>query len=101
MQIIRTVIWVLLAVALAVFSYNNWEPVEVRIWEGVLLVTKKPVLVIVSFLAGFLPLWLMLRGTRWQLRRRIAALETAVHNAVRPNAPPQDDTPPDHPDKPA
>ena len=44
--------------------------------------TNVPALVIVSFLAGLVPTWLILRGTRWQLRRRINSLETAVRSSV-------------------
>ena len=56
MQLIRTIVWVLLAVALLLFSINNWQPVEVKIWEGLVLETRLPALVIVSFLAGLLPM---------------------------------------------
>ena len=59
MQIIRTVIWVLLLVALVLFSLGNWTPVEIKIWEGLILETKLPALVLVSFLLGLLPMWLL------------------------------------------
>ena len=56
MQIIRTAVWVLLLVALLLFSLNNWNPVEVKIWEGLILETKLPALVLLSFLLGLLPM---------------------------------------------
>jgi len=31
MQVIRTIVWVLLLVALLLFSVNNWQDVEVKI----------------------------------------------------------------------
>ena len=34
MKIVRTVVWVLLLVALLVFSALNWKPVEVKVWES-------------------------------------------------------------------
>ena len=37
MQIVRTIVWVLLLVALLIFSAFNWNPVEVKIWEGLVL----------------------------------------------------------------
>jgi len=64
MQIVRTIVWVLLLVALLLFSINNWQDVEVKIWEGLILQTKLPALVIVSFLAGLLPMWLLNKGVR-------------------------------------
>ncbi len=83
MQIVRTVVWVLLLVALLLFSLNNWHPVEVRIWEGLVLETKLPALVFVAFLLGLLPMWLLSKAGKWRLNRRINALE----NSVRANSP--------------
>lgn len=82
MQLIRTIVWVLLAVALLLFSINNWQPVEVKIWEGLVLETRLPALVIVSFLAGLLPMWLLHKGARWRLNRRIASLENSVRSVT-------------------
>lgn len=87
MQIVRTIIWVLLLVALLIFSFANWEPaVTVRIWEGLVVETKIPAIVIVSFLIGFVPMWLVQRGTKWHYRRRIVSLENAVRTAAEPPA---------------
>lgn len=82
MQIIRTIIWVLIAVALLVFSINNWTPVTVKIWEGLVLETKTPALVIIAFLAGLVPMWLVHRGAKWRLERRISTLENAMRAAT-------------------
>ncbi len=78
MQVIRTVIWVLVLVALGLFTLNNWQPVEVKIWEGLILETKLPALVLTSFLMGLLPMWLLHKGVRWRLNRRIGLLENTV-----------------------
>ena len=75
MQIVRTIIWVLVLVALLLFSLNNWHGVEVKIWENLVLETKLPVLVLTAFLMGMLPTWLVLRAHRWQSSRRITTLE--------------------------
>jgi len=76
MQIVRTIVWVLLLVALLIFSIANWEPtVTVRIWEGVVVDTKIPAIVVVSFLIGFVPMWLYDRARAWRLKRRIHTLE--------------------------
>ncbi|GAA0276899.1 hypothetical protein GCM10009127_17070 [Alteraurantiacibacter aestuarii] len=82
MQIVRTVIWVLLLVALMVFSYANWQPISVRIWDNLLIDTVLPAIVVVSFVIGFLPMWLYHRAGKWQLKRRIAALESAARTAA-------------------
>ncbi|WP_183030086.1 lipopolysaccharide assembly protein LapA domain-containing protein [Altericroceibacterium spongiae] len=82
MKIIRTVVWVVILIALLLFAYFNWKPVEVKIWEGLILETKIPALVVISFLVGLIPMWLIHRASRWQNRRRIASLENAVRNAT-------------------
>lgn len=83
MQIIRTAIWVLLLVALLLFSIANWDPtVTVRIWEGIVVDTKIPAIVIVSFLIGFVPMWLYHRGSKWKTNRKIASLEHALRMAT-------------------
>ncbi|WP_126172718.1 LapA family protein [Altericroceibacterium xinjiangense] len=87
MKIVRTILLVLLLVALAVFSYYNWLPVEVRIWEGLVWETKIPVLVIIPFLAGLVPMWLAHLAAKWRMKRRIAALENAARTAAVPVEP--------------
>jgi hypothetical protein len=78
--------------------------VTVKIWEGLLLDTKLPVLVIVSFLVGLVPMLLLHRGKMFYLNRRIGSLETAARTAaVTPVAAPPADpaaepaTAPEHP----
>lgn len=78
MQIVRTILWVLLFAGLMFFSFFNWKEVEVQIWTNMVLETKVPALVIVSFLLGMIPTWLLHRGTKWRLTRRIKALEAAA-----------------------
>ena len=91
MQIVRTIFWVLLLVILLGFSFFNWKPVEVQIWDNLVLETKVPALVIVSFLLGLVPMWLIHRGAKWRLHRRITTLENAARNAAV--APPASPTP--------
>ena len=78
MQIIRTIIWVIVLIALMLFSINNWKVVDIKIWEGLILQTKLPALVIASFLLGMLPMWLLHKAGRWRLTRRINTLENTV-----------------------
>jgi len=97
MQIVRTIVWVLLLIVLLIFSINNWTPVSVKIWEGLVLETKIPALVVISFLLGLLPMWLLHRITAYAARRRISSLESAARTAaVTPVAPPPEPAP-EHP----
>ncbi|GGD95782.1 hypothetical protein GCM10011515_14600 [Tsuneonella deserti] len=89
MQIVRTIVWAALLALLLAFSFFNWRPVEVQIWDNLVLETKIPALVIVAFLLGLVPMWLIHRGSKWRLQRRVATLENAVRaQAVAPTAPP-------------
>jgi lipopolysaccharide assembly protein A len=75
MQFLKTLLWVTLIIAMILFAINNWVPVSVKLWGGMLLDTKLPMLVIVSFIAGYLPLYLIYRATSWRLKRKILTLE--------------------------
>ena len=88
MQIVRTIVWVLLLFSLLAFSFFNWKPVEVQIWSNLVLETKLPALVIVSFLLGLVPMWLIHRTSKWRATRRINALETATTRLATPSPAP-------------
>ncbi len=83
MQLVRTLLWVLILAGLLAFSFFNWQPVEVTIWENLVLETKVPALVVVSFLLGLLPMWLVHRGAQWRAKRRISSLEAAAESQRR------------------
>lgn len=75
MQFLKTLMLIMLVVVFIVFAYNNWQAVTVDLWSGLQLVTKLPVLLVATFLAGFLPLWAYHRTSSWRMKRRIATLE--------------------------
>ena len=99
MQIVRTIVWVLLLVALLLFSINNWNPVVVKIWEGLVLETKVPALVVIAFLLGLVPMWLMHRVSQWYYKRRLGSLQNAAARAAAmpPAAPPAAEPLPEEP----
>ncbi|UVI38656.1 LapA family protein [Qipengyuania spongiae] len=88
MQILRTAFWILILVALLVFTAFNWKPVEVKLWENMIVETKVPALVILAFLLGLVPTWLLHRGTKWRLERRISQLESAARTTAASRAAP-------------
>lgn len=88
MHIIRTIVWVLLLVAFAIFATANWEPeITVRIWQNLVVETKLPALMLIAFLLGLVPMWLVHRASRWNLQRRVNALENAARSAAIPPSP--------------
>ncbi len=75
MRFLKTLIWVTVLVGLIVFATNNWEPVSISLWGGLRLDTKLPALVILAFMLGFLPLYILHRAQVWRMKRRIMTLE--------------------------
>lgn len=78
MKSLRSILWLVIVAGLAAFSAANWQPVELVVWQGLVLDTKLPALVIAAFLLGLVPMWLIHRTMRWRLQRRITNLETTL-----------------------
>ena len=86
MQLIRTLLLLAFTVALVAFIAINWQTVPLNLWpldDGNYVHLEWPVgfIVIVSMVLGFLPMWLIHKGARWQLKRRIGFLENSVKSA--------------------
>ncbi|AUX70148.1 hypothetical protein CHX26_12195 [Porphyrobacter sp. HT-58-2] len=81
-KILRTIIWVLAAVGFLIFAIYNWQPVELKLWQNLVLETKVPVVVMLAFLLGLLPMWALHRSVVWGLNRRVRALETSLKNTA-------------------
>ena len=75
MQFLKTIFWVLVAVLLTFFSYRNWAPVTLSLWGDIEADIKIPVLLLIFFVIGFLPTWLIMRTKLWTCRRRVEVLE--------------------------
>ncbi len=72
MQFLRTLFWVVIAVFVAIFASRNWRDVTVDLWGPLQVDIKLPVLMLLLFVVGWLPTWLVMRGKLWRLQRRIA-----------------------------
>jgi putative membrane protein len=75
MQFLKTVFWVLVAVIVALFAKANWSNATLNLWGDIQADIKIPVLLLIAFLIGWLPTWLILRARIWSLNRRIEALD--------------------------
>ena len=75
MQFLKTLLWVLVAVVVALFASRNWSPVTLALWGDIQADIKLPALLLLVFLLGFLPTWLTMRAKMWALTRRIEAME--------------------------
>lgn len=94
MNFLKTLFWVVVTAVAVVFSVNNWSPiVPVQLWGGFVADTHVPVLMIGSFLLGFLPMLAIHRARLWSLRRRLATLEGTNAAAAQPPTAEPDDEP--------
>ena len=75
MQFLKTLFWVLLAVVVALFASRNWSNATLNLWGDIQADIKTPMLLLIVFLLGFLPTWLIMRTKIWGLNRRIEALD--------------------------
>ena len=82
MKILRTIVWVLAALGFLIFAIYNWQPVELRLWQNLVLETKVPVLALLAFTAGFLPMWAVHRSVLWSMNRRVRTLENSLKNSA-------------------
>lgn len=93
MQFLKILFWALLAFAAALFTFGNWKWVPISLFGNLVAEVNLPVLLLVTFLAGFLPTFLYQRAIRWRLRQRLAAAERTVADLralelPRPSPPP-------------
>ncbi|WP_133365093.1 LapA family protein [Qipengyuania sediminis] len=101
MHFVRTILWLVLLIALVVLTMLNWETVlAMRIWPGFVWDTRLPAIVVVSFLLGLVPMWLFHRGSKWRLERRISHLESAARAQAAAVSAPAASPVPDRPVKP-
>lgn len=95
MQFLKTIFWVILAVAVAIFSTANWHDVMIDLWGDLRMAIKLPVLLGLVFAATFFPMLFYYRAKVWRLRRRLELTERNVAQA--PLTPPPPSTPPKAP----
>jgi lipopolysaccharide assembly protein A len=75
MQFLKTLFWVLIAVIAVLFGTRNWADVTLNLWGDIQADIKIPLLLLIVFLLGFLPTWLIMRARIWSWKRRLEALE--------------------------
>lgn len=75
MQFLKTLFWVLIAVIVALFASRNWFDVTLNLWNDIQADIKLPLLLLIVFLLGMIPVWLVQRARIWSLSRRVEAME--------------------------
>jgi uncharacterized integral membrane protein len=72
MTIVRWILATALAVAFLLLAVANWTPVPFRLPDGTMVNIHLPLLLAAAFVAGWLPTWLILLGTKAQHNRKLA-----------------------------
>ena len=75
MNFLKTLFWVVVAVSLAIFANRNWNDVTINLWGNIQADVKLPFLLLLAFLVGFLPPYLVMRSRVWNLKRKLAVAE--------------------------
>jgi uncharacterized integral membrane protein len=86
MQFLKTLFWVLFAVLVVLFGSRNWSDVTLNLWGDIQADIKIPLLLLITFLLGFLPTWLIMRARIWTMRRRLEAADRQRVSATPPEA---------------
>ena len=93
MRFLQTLFWCLLAFVAALFTYGNWFSVPLRLWSGLIADVNLPFLLLLTFLAGFVPAILWGHTVRWRLRQRLSQAERVAYApAPTPTYTPEDPT---------
>lgn len=75
MQFLKTLLWIVIAVSLAIMASQNWNDVSINLWGNLQVDIKLPILLLLVFLIGFLPIYFIMRGRLWSLRRKLTLAE--------------------------
>lgn len=78
MQFLKILFWCLLAFIAAVFTFGNWTTVSVQLFGGLVMEINLPLLLLLTFLLGFIPTLFYQHVVRWRLRQRLSAAERAL-----------------------
>jgi putative membrane protein len=87
MQFLKILFWCLLAFLAAIFTIGNWTTVQIKLWGGLVAEVNLPLLLLVMFLLGLLPMLLYHQVVRWRLRQRLSAAQGAVETLRGTSAP--------------
>jgi hypothetical protein len=99
MRFLKVLFWLLLGGILAGFViYNGDQRVPLHLWGGLIADFSLPLIMILVFLLGFLPMLIGYQALKWRSRQRIAGLERALEVLrATPPAPPPVYAPADEP----
>ncbi|MBD8677199.1 lipopolysaccharide assembly protein LapA domain-containing protein [Sphingomonas sp. CFBP 13720] len=83
MQFLKTLFWALLVGVIVAFALNNMTMVPLKLWGTLYADVNLPLLLLLTFLAGFVPTFVAHRLTRWRLRQRLSSSERMLADLHR------------------
>jgi uncharacterized integral membrane protein len=87
MRFLNGLFWFLIAVVVSIFTYGNWKHVEINLWSGLIADVNLPLLLLVAFLLGFVPMALWHQAVKWRLRQRLSTAERSIGQLSGPTYP--------------
>lgn len=84
MRFLNSLFWIVVAVLVTLFAANNWRDVTIDLWGDLQADIKLPVLLLITFLIGFLPTWLIFRTKLWRSENRVSFARDVPQVAVEP-----------------
>jgi lipopolysaccharide assembly protein A len=75
MHFLKALFWVAVGGFVVLLGYRNWHDVTLNLWGDIQVDIKVPILLVLMFLAGWLPMFLIHRARLWRLRQRLDTCE--------------------------
>ena len=89
MQFVKILMWVLFLVGGFIFWWSNESRSSLDVGMAI-IEARTSTFTLGALLLGFVPTWLLLRGSKWRLTRRIRSLEASARPAPAPTPTPLD-----------
>jgi putative membrane protein len=71
-RFLKILFWLVMAVVVTMFAMQNWRDVTIDLWGNLQADIKIPVLLLLVFLIGFLPVWMIYRTRLWRLNNKVS-----------------------------
>ena len=84
LRFLKILFWLAVVVLMTLFAARNWRDVTIDLWGNLQADVKIPVLVLITFLIGFIPTWMVYRTKLWRARNRVSLPQREAR--VRPPA---------------
>lgn len=92
MRFLKILFWILIGgLAAAFVIYNEAERVEIALWGNLVADVSLPILLVLVFLLGLIPMLIAYHTLRWRMRMRVNSLERTIgelRQSQEPDPPP-------------